>query len=110
MHTVESLRRSLELYVILLHHILVPWTHITEQHGPVGAEPLSVIMALGRIGSKIESVTKSLEVDVLMYAPAIKSISAYSTYPTVFDTAHGFGVGDVTHQHCPMVVFLHHLD
>ena len=108
-HTVKPLRGPLELHVVLLQNILVSRAHATEQHSPVVAEPLSVIVALGRIWSKIESVTKSLEVDVLTYAPAIKSTFAYPAYPTTFNIAHGLGVGDVTHQHRPMIVFLHNL-
>ena len=69
--------------------------------------PLSIIMTFGRIRSNVESMAKSLEIDVFLYTSPIHSYSAYPTNPTILIITCGFLGSNVTLQFSAMKMFLH---
>ena len=69
--------------------------------------PLSIIMTFGRIRSNVESMAKSLEIDVFLYTSPIHSYSAYPTNPTILIITCGFLGSNVTFQFSAMKMFLH---
>ena len=69
--------------------------------------PLGVVMTLGGVGSQVEAMTKSLEANVLLDAPAIEPCPTDSTDPTFWIIANGVVACDVALQLCSVIVLLH---
>ena len=64
-------------------------------------------MTFGRIWSNVESMTKSLESDVLLYTSPIHSYSAYPTNPTILIITWCLPGSNITFQFCPMKMLLY---
>ena len=67
-NAVKPTRRACQSLVIFLKCVLFPGTHVAKQHRSevVSGAALSVVMALGGVGSKVESISKPLKVNVLL--------------------------------------------
>jgi hypothetical protein len=54
-----------------------------KKHGPIAMSTLCIIVTFGRVGGEIESMTKSLEINVFSNAPSVESRIGYPTDSTV---------------------------
>ncbi len=70
---------------------------------------LRIVVALGRVGSKVEPMSETLEADVLANAPAVESIAAYPTYATVLVGTQCLRGSDLARQCRPVIMLLHAL-
>ena len=64
-HTVVAWRWTCQLLTVPLELVLFPWAYVTEEHCSDTVGTLRVIVAFGRVGSKVESIAKSLEVNIV---------------------------------------------
>ena len=63
-HTIEARRWTCQLLAICLKQVFSSRAHVTEEHCSVAIGSLRIIMAFGRVGSKVKPVAESLKGDV----------------------------------------------
>ena len=105
-HTVVAWRRTFQLLTVPLELVLSPWAYVTEEHCSDTVGTLRIIVAFGRVGSKVESVAESLEVNVFLDEVGVETGARNSADAAVPIVAESFGGCHIASYCCAMELLL----
>ena len=105
-HAVTAVGRAPYLCVRYLKTVFLSRQDTAEQHGSVCVRPLSIVVALRRVGRKVETVAEPLEIYVPLNALAVHSKLTDATDPALVVAAASGLVDNVARQLGSMVVLL----
>ena len=72
-HTVVATRWTCQFLTVRLELVLSPWAYVTEEHCSDTMGTLRIIVAFGRVGSKVKSIAESLEVNIVPDAFSVET-------------------------------------